>query len=188
MSDDQTAREQAAAKFGLEKEELLALTDWCTKALESGALGWPGVFASLDVALRVKEEFFSRSVGLVVFGISLSRDDVPHFLDQSTLEADAEFGVTSVLRRGESPSGRGRTLGFDVLGWEHGGFHSYLCNGLEVEFARLLKTSPNPYGFFDRLDDARQCTEHCNVETTGAEPALWMPWRVSLYDGSLIGA
>lgn len=184
--ETQAARREEAAKFGLEDVELAAFTAWCTSALESGDLAWPGVFLSVDVALRVKREFLSRAASLVVIGIALPRDLVSAFLDETRVEAgQGEPGSVAAVRGGKTPSDRGRPLGYDVLGWDFGGFHSYVCNGLETEFADAFKIRPNRWGFFDLLDDARRCADHCNLETTGAEPALWMPWRVSIYDGSL---
>ena len=184
--DTQAARQEEAAKFGLKTSEIEAFTAWSTSALESGELGWPGVFLSVDVALRVKRDFLSRATSLVVIGIALPHELVSTFLDETRVEAgQGEPGVVAAVRGGKVPSARGRLLGYDVLGWDFGGFHSYVCNGLETEFADLFEIKPNRWGFFDRLGDARRCADHCNLETTGAEPALWMPWRVTLYEGSV---
>ncbi len=131
-------RREAASKFALRKEDVAALTDWCALGLESGELGWPGVFLDLDVALRVKAKFLSRSAGLVVIGISLPNDLVPIFLEETHLEpGQGEPGVVAAIRSGKPPSVQGQLLGYDVLGWDFGGFHSYICNGLETEFAEL---------------------------------------------------
>ncbi|MEZ4224730.1 MAG: hypothetical protein R3B13_27510 [Polyangiaceae bacterium] len=184
--ETRTARQEEAVKFGLNPSELQSFTDWCTSALESGDLGWPCVFLSVEVALRVRHEFLARASSLVVFGIALPHDLVSTFVEETRLAAgQGEPGVRAAVRGRNAPSPGGSLLGYDVLGWEYGGFHSYVCNGLETEFARAFAIKPNRWGFFDRLDDARRCADHCNQETTGAEPALWMPWRVTLYDGSL---
>lgn len=178
------ARQEAGARFGLDRTSLEAFTNWSTEALETGELKWPSVFLDLDVARRVKARFLSNTGGVVVFGIALSRDLVDAFLDETRKESgQGEPGVLSAIRRGEPPAQSGRLLGFDVLGWDCGSFHSYLCNGLENEFASVLGVRPNEHGFFDRLDDASRCADHCNSETTGAEPASWLPWMVLAYDG-----
>lgn len=187
-SDTEAARREKGAKFGLEGVELRAFMGWCTSALESGELGWPGVFLDVDVAIRVKREFLSRSTDLVVIGICLPHDLVSGFLDETRPEAgQGEPGVVAALRSARAPFHRGQPLGYDVLGWEFGGcgFHSYICNGLQRDFAKLLGIRPNRWGFFDLLGDARRCADHCNLEATGAEPGIWMPWRVALHDGSL---
>ncbi len=184
--DTQAARQEAAAKFGLKGSELESFTAWCTSALAGGELGWPDVFLSLDVALRVKREFLSRATSLAVIGIALPYDLVSTFLAETRVEAgQGEPGVVTAVRAGRAPSAEGQVLGYDVLGWDFGGFHSYICNGLETEFADVFELKPNRWGFFDQLNDARRCADHCNLETTGAVPALWMPWRVAIYDESL---
>lgn len=181
---DARDREEAGARFSLQGRGLADFTTWCTQAFDSGELGWPGVFLDLDLALRTRERFFSGTEGLVVFGIALPADLVPDFIDENLLApGEGEPGVVTAIRRGTPPS-PGRPLGVDVLGWDHGGFHSYICNGLETEFDAALGIRPNRHGFFDEPGDARRCAEHSNLETTGAEPCLWLPWMVRLYDGT----
>ncbi len=94
-----------------------------------------------------------------------------------------EPGVLTALRRGAPLPSGGVILGFDVLGWDWGTFHSYTCNGLEAEFDASLGIRPNAHGFFSRVEDARKCADHANLETIGAEPALWLPWLTVAYDG-----
>jgi hypothetical protein len=184
-NDTPEARQAAVSRFGLKASSLAEFTSWCTQALETGDLAWPGVFLDVDVALRTKARFLSQAEGLVVFGIALPRRLVGSFLDETRPEAgQGEPGVVAAIRRGEPPAPSGTALGFDVLGWDWGGFHSFICNGLEREFAKVLGVAPNQHGFFDGPVDAERCAEHCNLETTGAEPALWLPWLVLLYEGA----
>lgn len=182
-SDSRESRLEAASRLGLDGAALAELTAWCTRALDTGELGWPGVFFDVEVARRVRARFLPQD-DLVVFGIALPRDLTQEFLEElSPKEATGDTGVAAAIRRGAPPNDGGTALGFDILGWDWSYFHSYACNSLESEFASALGITPNRHGFFDRLEDARRCADHCNLETTGAEPVFWLPWLVHVYDG-----
>ena len=181
--DSPEERQERASRFQLTGAALEEFMDFCTHALETGELGWPSVLRDIEIARRVKSQFFSKIEGLVVFGIALARELVKDFLDETRQEA-GHAGVLTALRRGLAPDPSGIALGFDVLGWDWCAFHSYVCNSLENEFASVLNIRPNQYGFFDRIEDARRCADHSNLETTGAEPALWRPWLTVVYDSN----
>ena len=176
------SRREAAARFGLDEQGLRALTDWSTEAMDSGSLGWPNVFFDVETAFHVRARFLPASVEPVVFGIALPADLRDAFLEETRPgPGEGTPGVVMALEANARQDERGSVLGFDVLGWDHGGFHSYICNGLETEFERALGLTPNSHGFFATEQEARRCAEHAGVETTGAEPALWLPWRVVRY-------
>lgn len=61
------------------------------------------------------------------------------FLDETRPElGQGQAGVLTALQRGVAPGPSGIAIGFDELGWDYGSFHSYVCNGLENEFASVL--------------------------------------------------
>jgi hypothetical protein len=68
------------------------------------------------------------------------------------------------------------------LGWEMGGFHSYLCHSLEVECCNELGLNINKYGRFDSYEDCEKTTKYLCLESTGAEPVFWQSWCVHEYD------
>jgi hypothetical protein len=77
---------------------------------------------------------------------------------------------------------RGIALGFEPLGLETGGdFHSFICNGLEANYCGRLGLELNRHGRFDTYDACRAAVEYTMLDSTGAEPVLWLPWAVSEY-------
>lgn len=180
--DTPEQRRQQADRLGLDDDGLRALTGWCTAALDAGSLGWPGVFLDVDTAVQVRSRLLPARAEVVLFGIALPGDLRDAFLEATRPgPREGTPGVVLALEANTPPDERGRWLGFDVLGWDHGGFHSYVCNGLETEFREHLGITPNAHGFFDSEQDARRCAVHAGLETTGAEPALWLPWQVLRY-------
>lgn len=175
-------RARRGGQFGLAGSALSDFITWCTEAFDAGLLGWPHVIFDLDVARGLRERLRTGAEAPRILGIALPRDLVERFARDAHETGSGEPGVLTALRRGTPPPEGGVTLGFDVLGWDWGAFHSYICNGLETEFASALGIRPNANGFFDDLDDARQCADHANLATTGAEPGLWLPWLTVAYD------
>ncbi|XVV15900.1 hypothetical protein ACQP2X_16580 [Actinoplanes sp. CA-131856] len=81
------------------------------------------------------------------------------------------------LARGTPPPA-GRTLGFEVLGFEAGRFHSWLCYGLREQ-------ATNEYGLLTSLAAARQVADRANsargtVDGT-PEEVTWFPARITGY-------
>ncbi|MFK7991439.1 MAG: hypothetical protein AB8I08_35815 [Sandaracinaceae bacterium] len=147
----------------------------CQVAREQGSLSESGLFSQRDAALALRRRLLPPDSPHLAFSIELPTDLVDSFLEDAL-----EGAWFDRIAQGEQP-GEGRSIGFDVLGFDFTGFHSYLCNGLERDFDELLGARPNRYGLIDKLEVARRCAEHCNQEGTGAEPVLWLPWRVVLH-------
>jgi hypothetical protein len=73
------------------------------------------------------------------------------------------------------------------LGYEYGELHSFICNGLEREYA-VLGIQLNRCGLLDGLTDAERAAEFTNLESTGAEPVPWDAWRIDEYDANEVAA
>ncbi|MEO1333657.1 MAG: hypothetical protein AAFV32_09090 [Myxococcota bacterium] len=181
-TDSAESRVEHASKFGIEPGRLAELQRWATQALDDGMIGWPGTLLELDDAVRFVQAYV-REPRAVVCGIGLSADLRSSFLEEAKPgQNEGATGVYLAIKRGHSPADGGRSLGFDVLGWEFGAFHSYLCNGLENHFQKEFGIIPNSAGRFDTEAEARTCADCANLEETGAEPGLWLPWEVRVYD------
>jgi len=89
--------------------------------------------------------------------------------------------VYNVLQRNEFIDTAG-FIGFDILGYDMGSFHSYVCNGLEDDFYEVFGIKPNPCGLYDSYTDSRQAAGYLLNEEIGAEPALWQSWVVCKFE------
>ncbi|MBT8200830.1 MAG: hypothetical protein KJO36_09960, partial [Acidimicrobiia bacterium] len=71
---------------------------------------------------------------------------------------------------------------FEVLSYEYGLEHSWLCNRLEDDALAELGVSPNPRtGLLDSRQDATAVADWINEGSIGAEPGLWLPWLIVEY-------
>lgn len=183
VNQPREVRATAARKLGVEGDSFERASKWATEALESGEFGVPNVFPTLHAARRFRAEFVPDTTGLKMVGIGLPEDYVDAFLEESApSEGQFESGMYLAMKLRKALEPGGRMLGFEVLGLDYHNFHSSTCNSLETEFADQLGIKPNADGFIAEQADARRCAEFAGLETTGAEPGLWLPWQVLLYD------
>lgn len=75
----------------------------------------------------------------------------------------------------------GSVLGFEILGYDMGTFHSYICNRLEDDYDKEYGFRLNRSGFISTIDEAKKLAEYTNRDDVGAEPVLWLPWVIVKY-------
>src|SRR5688572_19548165 len=148
-------RKDEAAKFGIRPEILPQVIDWVTSRLESQKIGWPVVFYSLDTARQFVQSFLRHENDLALLGIGLKPEDAALLLlEEKPQDNHGTPGIYEALGQGLRLESGGEALGFEVLGYEWGGFHSWLCNGLEVDSYREFNIRPNRYGFISNPEEA----------------------------------
>ncbi len=154
--------------------ELMA---WIDTYHESGQLGYPQTFQSLDLAHTFKRQFLSH-VAVKVVGLALPEAHISTFLEDSEMgESPERYGIERFVMRRENVE-TGHLLGYEVLGYEKGIFHSYLCNGLESEFAEQFPFRLNEHGLIPTLEEAERYCTYSNQEDVETESVLWLPWAI----------
>jgi len=124
-----------------------------------------------------------------VIGLGLHRDDAEEFLGyakppehQQGYAPQGETGIYECVKALHLIGPGGRRIGYELLATYVGILtDSWLCNGLEKEFAEKLGVKPNEHGLIAEYPDARRCTEYISHDHVGAEGDLWKPWLVTLY-------
>lgn len=170
-------RVEHAARFGLDEPGRVRFMAWADAALDSGDIGWRDVFCDVTLARRVRAELLPPNPDIVIFGLALPAD----LLEEATTDDFDHGGVYQCLVNGKAPAPGGVEQGYEILGWDMGGFHSSLCHGLERRYVKELGIELGPHGRPTTLEDARRCADHTNLDTSGAEPVLWLPWRFTEY-------
>ncbi len=176
-----------AANFNVPPSLLQEVVNWTTERLNKGAFGWPCVFYTLRDAREFASQFL-KVPDLRLLGIALHGDRVDDFVSKhKPRSGQGEPGIYAAVSRRQAAEPRGAELGWEVLCYDYGGFHSWLCNGLETEVAREFGIRPGAVGLIDSASDALTAADYCGREDVGAEPGFWAPWLVteySLQDGA----
>jgi hypothetical protein len=172
----------ALTQLGLSGSDLRPLQAWVEAEFERGGVGFPGVFLQYAVAVEFAERFMPNAPGVKLLGIGLPHDRVEAFLSEGRPGADEGApGIYRAVESGAPLAGGGTPLGFEPLGYDHGGFHSFVCNSLEEDYSNELGLTLNEHGRFADLSACQRAVEYTCLDTTGAEPALWQPWLVIDY-------
>lgn len=172
------SKDQYRERLRLSEEDFLKLTEWVEVHQESGELGYPQTIQTAELAKIFRDRFFSH-IELDIIEIGLPESYVAEFLAQGDEgESPERYGVERFVLGHERDEPTGQFLGYEVLGYENGMFHSYLCNGLERDFAEEFSFKLNNHGFVSTLEEAERYCTYSNQEHIETEPVLWLPWAI----------
>ena len=182
-------RLKGAAEFGIPPERLDDVMTWATDAF-SKEFGWPDSFYTLPAARDARARFVPETHDVVIFGLGLHETDAGAFIEAAKpppqkpgCAQQGPTGVFECIRSGERLVEGGDIAGFELLATYFGGLTcSWLCNGLERDCAGKLGVIPNNRGLIASYEDAKLCAEYSSQPEVGAEPGLWQPWLVVVYD------
>jgi hypothetical protein len=177
-----TGDDEIRSRLGLDEGGLASLREWTRVEHERGVLGWPGVFLDLSTAQEFSRRFLQRRSEIKLLSLHLPQRYVEEFLAEAHPQGNEEpSGFFSAVNSGVRATAEGRPLGFEPLGFDQSGFHSFLCNSLEEDYSSRLGLVLNEHGRFSELEDSEAAVHYTRLDSTGAEPALWQPWLVVEY-------
>jgi len=171
-----------AKKHGIGAADLPSVTSWTTERMNSGQMGWPCVFHAASDARAFASRFLSTASTVRLLGVGLHADYVDRFLlDVVPGPTEGAPGVYQAISRRVQLESGSTELGWEVLCYEYGNFHSWLCNGLETKIAEVFGVKPNDVGLIQSAEDATTAAMYCGREDVGAEPGFWAPWLLVEY-------
>ncbi|HEU5321738.1 MAG TPA: hypothetical protein VFX28_13105, partial [Methylomirabilota bacterium] len=145
----------AAARLGVTRDGLHAVRREVDDLLARGALGWPYVFLDPGTARDFRRRHLARVPDVKLLAIATA-PELAEALRREAAPAPGHGpgGVWEMVGRRQPLPGGGRALGFDVLGLDHGAFHSFVCNLLQVEYRDRLGLHLNAAGKLPAWEDA----------------------------------
>lgn len=164
--------------LSLSEREAEKLRAWVDARFNEGAIGWPSVFLSLDVAHQFGRLYLQDVPNLKLVATGLPQSNVLALVEDGVGDASqGQSGVEAqLLKRLALPKEGWRRRGYEILGHDHGGFHSFACNGLEEDYKDKLGIKLNAEGLIESLQEAALATDYTGRDDVGAEPGLWLPW------------
>lgn len=152
---------------------------------ELGEITYPNLFTTVAVARKYKQKYLSNLQNTKIFGIGLPEGLVHEFIAEEESETKPEENQyvleKKLLNKNLMSKADCKMLGYEILGFESGKFHSYLCNGLEKDFKENFRFTLNENGFISSLEEAISYCHYCNDEEVETEPVLWLPWAIYEY-------
>ncbi|WP_146169457.1 hypothetical protein [Actinoplanes italicus] len=136
-----------------------------------------------DAALAAGETCLAGPVHIL--GMSLPGSDAAGLLTLIERVFGQPRPILENLSSGVAPSVAGG-LGFEVLGFDEGQFHSWLCYSLHRDAVVELGISPGEHGLLGTLAEARLVADMANRDRDSedgfAGDCTWFPALISQYD------
>jgi hypothetical protein len=174
-----------AQQLNLSHDTFNEIEKWVEDKFEAGIFGFPQVFTTFELAREFLSKFLCHLSDAKIIGIGLPKEYVEEFIEYEESKNKPEenqYGIEKLLlRRIPIEEKDSKMMGYEVLGFEYGTFHSYLCNGLEKDFNKHFKFTLNQNGLIPSLEEAARYCEYSNEEDLGTEPVLWLPWALYVY-------
>ena len=175
-------RRKKAARFDLTPHAMIKVIEYLTQSLQENETGWPGVFYSLEMAHQFVNAYLDPGCDFKLLGIGLHERLVESFLkNKNLLQENTKYGIYEAVSRREQLDSSGIPLGFEILGYDQGDFHSWLCDGLHLEIEKEFAYGLNQSGLIDNFKEALNASIFIEQEGLNAEPGIWMPWLLVEY-------
>ena len=164
-------------KTGLSRDQLKELVEEYEDAFEFENVGWGGVYQNLETARHFLTKYL-KPKNWRILGIYTTASYCAELIE-SEKEAGQKNGQVLALEKEIILKPDVSIMGFDVLGFECGGAHSFLCNNLDQIFSNQLKINLNDAGLIDKWELAEAGSAYCNDPDNNAEPLFWAPWIIT---------
>lgn len=172
--------ENVRKKLGITESEISTIQSEVQSMFDKGEYGLPNVFSTLDAAQKFRGTHLQK-IETHIVRLALPDSWVTECISEMDPGGDLiKPGYQLNLRKNEVDREDGKILGYEVLCWDVGAFHSFICNGLEKDYEEKLGIKLNQNGLINDLEDAVRATEYTNRGDVGAEPGYWAPFRLSI--------
>ena len=175
-------------QLGLSLTTFQLLEQWIEEQRKTGDVLFPQVFSNLNVAQTFVDRFLNQLPDIRIISLGLPEQFKVDFLEDVAAFSSKNsepYGVEKMVSQHLSPDTDGaKKIGYEVLGFDSGLFHSYLCNGLERDFSNHFNLSLNSHGLIHTFEEADRYSDYCNELGEATEAVLWLPWAIFEYERS----
>jgi hypothetical protein len=165
-----------ALQLGIPADRWGQFIHWCYEKQDVD-IGYPDTFYSLAAARRALGQFFPQQDDLLLVGIGLHRERLVSFLENH-YTIGQQYGVYQVLDQKKALDTGGEVVGLDILGYESGINHSWLCYNFERKLDSDLDIQPNTLGLMATAQEADLVAAYAAQVAPGWG---WLPWVVVRY-------
>ena len=152
-------------KWGISEEKAIMLQNDIHSMFER-CLAMDGRFSNIEDVKRIREKYFDDNK-FVIVSVSTT-EEYYKILTEELSENSSGMNNFFSSDIDENP-----LLGYDILGWDISGFHTFLCNGLhkELEMPKFSQCCLLENDFETVQNFAKQ------IQGRG-EPVEWIPCRI----------
>lgn len=186
--NSEVKKDRYMEQLGLSLNTFQSLEQWIEEQRKTGDMLFPQVFSNLNAAKTFVNRFLTHIPDIRIIGIGLPEQYKVDFLEDVAAFSSKNpepYGVEKIVSQHLRPDMDGaEKIGYEVLGFDSGSFHSYLCNGLERDFSLHFNFSLNSHGLIQTFEEADRYSNYCNELGEATEAVLWLPWAIFEYEWS----
>ncbi len=157
-------KEEYRKKLNLTQKEFRLLQEYVENLFETHLLDTDGRFVAYSAAVEFYRKFLPESSDAKLLQVFLPEQDV-HTLETLGLGQNVLYPEADIVQ--------GTFLGRDIIGYDCGWFHSYLCNGLEKDICLRHMIKINEFGLLQ--NDYNEVLQFVDELQGKGEPVEWMP-------------
>ena len=174
---------EKATDLGVEASRIPEVAAWYSERFGSD-FGFPNVAYSTAVIREFCDEFNVDRSGLVILGCGFDDTHRQILLDEFRAPANTgENGIIELLDRRKSLDEQGHVLGFEIMSFDLGLDHSWVCYDFVGEAETQLGIQVDPgTGLLRTLDDAQSVANHINsLPPDKGAYGYWLPIQITSY-------
>lgn len=151
----------------LSDDEFICLKQKVGDLFNNHMLDCDSCFKNISDALEVYQKYLKNVKSARMVGISIEEAYLDLYID--------ELDDSNITSRQRSEV-FGSLLGYEILGWDYGSFHSYLCNGLEEDIERRCDIQINHMGLIQNCYE--EVEQFVKIIEGKGEPVVWLPFAI----------
>jgi hypothetical protein len=160
---------------GLPSTDLVSMSSCTVELLAADPHGWDDWFGDSESAEQSRIQ--SNQAGLHVLGVGIAASDIPALLaDMAEGGWDQEAGSLPEQLGRREPIPTGQLLGFELVGYDCGLWHTWIClGGLVHDVRQATGVRPGRWGLIQDEQQARRAADWLTASHLGDPKVfLWL--------------
>lgn len=168
--------------LAINEEKFKQLQKWITQKFKDNEFTFSGTFREIKTAKEFIKKFIVNKENIKLIGIYLSEEYIEEFIKDNCTEKQSDYEICSELKLKKEEESKGKLKGYDLLGYEIGGyFHTLHCHNLKHELIEKFNINFNENELISEYEDAKKIVNYMNNEA-GAEPVRWDIWKIKEFE------
>lgn len=167
INNSKEERMEYHKKWNITEEKAVMLQKDIHSLFEK-SLAIDGRFLNLEDAKRIREKYFDDNKCAII-SVSMTEENYKLLTEELS---ENSSGINDFFSGAEDQN---MLLGYDILGWDISGFHTFLCNGLHKELELIQ------FNKYCLIENDFETVQNFAMQIQGkGEPVEWIPCKIGL--------
>lgn len=157
--------EKYKAKLRLSEAEFKQMMEEVSDLFANNRMDVDGRFINLADARHYYDSYIPKTLDAKIIAVLMLKEDAAQLIEEPYWGQNAVISSENLTQ--------GKLLGGEIIGFDCGSFHSYLCNGLDKDISERYTLSVDDYGVIQ--NEFPQIRLFAELIQGAGEPVLWLP-------------